>query len=128
MVFLGGGHPMNNGFTMISLKPRSERTASADQIIRRLRKEIARVPGATLFLQSAQDVNVGGRTSRTQYQYTLQDADLGELSEWAPRMLTAMKKLPQLIGGHVRQLRQLLHGSQHPGRPLAQFPEIGILH
>jgi len=96
MVFLGGGHPMNNGFTMISLKPRSERTASADQIIRRLRKEIARVPGATLFLQSAQDVNVGGRTSRTQYQYTLQDADLGELSEWAPRMLTAMKKLPQL--------------------------------
>ena len=96
MVFLGGGHPMNNGFTMISLKPRSERKASADQIIRRLRKEIARVPGATLFLQSAQDVNVGGRTSRTQYQYTLQDADLGELSEWAPRMLAAMKKLPQL--------------------------------
>ena len=96
MVFLGGGHPMNNGFTMISLKPRSERKASADQIIRRLRREIANVPGATLFLQSAQDVNVGGRTARTQYQYTLQDADLGELSEWAPRMLAAMEKLPQL--------------------------------
>ena len=96
MVFLGGGHPMNNGFTMISLKPRNERKASADQIIRRLRKEIAKVPGATLYLQSAQDVNVGGRTSRTQYQYTLQDADLDELSAWAPKMLAAMKKLPQL--------------------------------
>jgi hydrophobic/amphiphilic exporter-1 (mainly G- bacteria), HAE1 family len=96
MVFLGGGHPINNGFTMISLKPRDERSASADQVIRRIRKEIARVPGATIYLQSAQDVNVGGRTSRTQYQYTLQDADLDELSQWAPRMLAAMKRLPQL--------------------------------
>ena len=96
MVFLGGGHPMNNGFTMISLKPRSERKDNADQIIRRLRKEIATVPGATIYLQSAQDVNVGGRTSRTQYQYTLQDADLNELSGWAPKMLAAMQKLPQL--------------------------------
>src|SRR6185437_10214677 len=96
MVFLGGGHPMNNSFTMISLKPRSERKASADQIIRRLRREIAKVPGATLYLQSSQDVNVGGRTSRTQYQYTLQDADINELSAWAPRMVAAMKKLPQL--------------------------------
>ena len=96
MVFLGGGHPMNNSFTMISLKPRSERKDNADQIIRRLRKEIAQVPGATIYLQSAQDVNVGGRTSRTQYQYTLQDADLNELSQWAPKMLTAMQKLPQL--------------------------------
>ncbi|MGH8202355.1 MAG: efflux RND transporter permease subunit, partial [Steroidobacteraceae bacterium] len=96
MVFLGGGHPMNNGFTMISLKPRSERKDNADQIIRRLRKEIATVPGATIYLQSAQDVNVGGRTSRTQYQYTLQDADLNELSSWAPKMLQALQKLPQL--------------------------------
>ncbi|MGH8299145.1 MAG: efflux RND transporter permease subunit [Steroidobacteraceae bacterium] len=96
MVFLGGGHPINNGFTMISLKPRSERKASADQIIRRLRKAIAKVPGATIYMQSAQDVNVGGRTTRTQYQYTLQDANLDELSQWAPKMLAAMKKLPEL--------------------------------
>jgi hydrophobic/amphiphilic exporter-1 (mainly G- bacteria), HAE1 family len=96
MVFLGGGHPMNNGFTMISLKPRGQRKASADEVIRRLRKEITRVPGATLYLQSSQDVNVGGRTARTQYQYTLQDEDLNELSQWAPRMLAEMKKLPQL--------------------------------
>ncbi|HEX3843537.1 MAG TPA: multidrug efflux RND transporter permease subunit [Steroidobacteraceae bacterium] len=96
MVFLGGGHPMNNSFTMISLKPRDQRKSSADQIIRRLRKEIANVPGATLFMQSSQDVNVGGRTSRTQYQYTLQDADINELSTWAPKLLAAMKALPQL--------------------------------
>jgi hydrophobic/amphiphilic exporter-1 (mainly G- bacteria), HAE1 family len=96
MVFIGGGRPINNGFTMISLKPRNERKANADQIIRRLREEIAKVSGATLYLQSAQDVNVGGRTTRTQYQYTLQDADLDELSEWAPKMLAALKKLPQL--------------------------------
>src|SRR6185437_15718725 len=96
MVFLGGGHPMNNSFTMISLKPRDQRKASADEVIRRLRKEITRVPGATLYLQSSQDVNVGGRTARTQYQYTLQDEDLNELSQWAPRMLAEMKKLPQL--------------------------------
>ena len=96
MVFLGGGRPINNGFTMISLKPRNQRKENADQVIRDLRKETAKVPGVTLFLQSAQDMNVGGRTSRTQYQYTLQDADLDELSVWAPKMLTAMQKLPQL--------------------------------
>jgi multidrug efflux pump subunit AcrB len=96
MAFLGGGRPLNTAFTMISLKPRNERKANADQIIARLRKEIAHVPGATLYLQSAQDVNVGGRTTRTEYQYTLQDADLDELSEWAPKMLAAMQKLPQL--------------------------------
>jgi multidrug efflux pump subunit AcrB len=61
-----------------------------------MRKAIAKVQGATIFLQSAQDVNVGGRTTRTQYQYTLQDADLDELDTWAPRMLEVMKKLPQL--------------------------------
>ncbi len=96
MVFLGGGRPINNGFTMITLKPRNERKDNADQVIARLSKEISRVQGATLFMQSAQDVNVGGRTTRTQYQYTLQDADLDELSQWAPKMLAAMKKLPQL--------------------------------
>jgi hydrophobic/amphiphilic exporter-1 (mainly G- bacteria), HAE1 family len=96
MVFLGGGRPINNGFTMISLKPRNERKDNADQVISRLRKEISTVQGATLFMQSAQDVNVGGRTSRTQYQYTLQDADLDELSQWAPKMLAAMRKLPEL--------------------------------
>ena len=54
------------------------------------------MPGATVFLQAAQDINVGGRTSRTQYQYTLQDSDLDELNDWAPRLLAQLQKLPQL--------------------------------
>ncbi|TLY77866.1 MAG: acriflavine resistance protein B, partial [Gammaproteobacteria bacterium] len=67
---LGGNRPINNGFVMIGLKPRNERTASADQIINRLRPKLAQVQGGTMFLQAAQDLNVGGRLARTQYQYT----------------------------------------------------------
>jgi HAE1 family hydrophobic/amphiphilic exporter-1 len=90
------GRPVNNGWAVLALKPRSERKATADQVIARLRREIAQVSGITLFLQAAQDINMGGRTSRTQYQYTLQDVDLGELSVWAPQLLAAVQKLPQL--------------------------------
>jgi hydrophobic/amphiphilic exporter-1 (mainly G- bacteria), HAE1 family len=93
---LGGNRPLNNGFVVIGLKPRNERSASADEIITRLRPQLAKVPGATLFMQAAQDLNVGGRTSRTQYQYTLQDSDIDELNLWAPKMLEALKKVPVL--------------------------------
>jgi HAE1 family hydrophobic/amphiphilic exporter-1 len=93
---IGGQRSINNGFVAIGLKPRDERSASADQVIARLRREIAQVPGATLFLQAAQDLNVGGRLARTQYQYTLQDADLNELNEWAPKLLAQLQKLPML--------------------------------
>jgi multidrug efflux pump subunit AcrB len=94
--FVGVGRPINNGFVLISLKPRDQREASADQIIRRLREKIAAVPGATLFMQASQDLNVGARGSRTQYQYTLQDADIHELNDWAPRLLARLQQLPQL--------------------------------
>jgi hydrophobic/amphiphilic exporter-1 (mainly G- bacteria), HAE1 family len=93
---IGGSRPINTGWVMLALKPRGERSVSADQIITRLRSQLANVPGATLFLQAAQDLNVGGRTSRTQYQYTLQDSDINELNDWAPRLLAALQKLPQL--------------------------------
>jgi multidrug efflux pump subunit AcrB len=93
---LGGNRPINNGFVVIGLKPRDERSATADQIITRLRPQLAKVPGATLFMQAAQDLNVGGRTSRTQYQYTLQDSAIDELNEWAPKLLAALQKLPML--------------------------------
>ena len=79
--------PINNGFVILGLKPRDERDASADEIINRLRPQLAKVPGATLFMQAAQDLNIGGRTSRTQYQYTLQDSDIDELNDWAPKLL-----------------------------------------
>jgi hydrophobe/amphiphile efflux-1 (HAE1) family protein len=94
--FVGTGRPINNGFIIIALKPRDERSASADQIIRRLRDKITQVPGATLFMQASQDLNVGARGSRTQYQYTLQDADIKELNEWAPKLQAQLGQLPQL--------------------------------
>ena len=93
---VGGGRPMNNGFVVIGLKPRDERSASADQVIDQLREQLAQVPGATLFMQSAQDLNVGARFTRTQFQYTLQDANLAELYDWAPRVLNALRGVPIL--------------------------------
>jgi HAE1 family hydrophobic/amphiphilic exporter-1 len=94
--FVGGGRPLNNGFVILGLKPREDRDATADQIIDRLRKKIATVAGGTLFLQAAQDLNVGGRLARTQYQFTLQDSNLEEINTWAPRLLERLKKLPEL--------------------------------
>jgi multidrug efflux pump subunit AcrB len=96
VTFVGGGRPINNSMVFASLTPRDDRKADADQIIERLRKQIAKVPGATLFLQSRQDINVGGRLSRTQYQYTLQDIDLTELNTWAPKLMAKLATLPQL--------------------------------
>jgi hydrophobe/amphiphile efflux-1 (HAE1) family protein len=93
---IGGNRPLNTGFVILGLKPRDERSASADDIINRLRPQLAKVPGIQLFVQAAQDLNVGGRTSRTQYQYTVQDSDINELNEWAPKMLEALKVLPAL--------------------------------
>ncbi len=80
----------------IELVPLSERKKSADQVIRRLRRKLARVSGIRLFLQSVQDLRVGGRFARTQYQYTIQDVDLAELNAWAPRLLGRFRRLPQL--------------------------------
>jgi hydrophobic/amphiphilic exporter-1 (mainly G- bacteria), HAE1 family len=93
---LGGSRPVNNGFVVIGLKPRDQRDSNADQVITRLRQKLNQVPGGTLFLQAAQDITVGGRTTRTQYQYTLQDPDLDELNVWAPKMLEQMQKIPSL--------------------------------
>jgi len=93
---LGGSRPVNNGFVVIGLKPRDQRKSTADEIIARLRAKLAQVPDGTLFLQASQDITLGGRTTRTQYQYTLQDPDLDELDEWAPKMLAQLQKIPLL--------------------------------
>jgi hydrophobic/amphiphilic exporter-1 (mainly G- bacteria), HAE1 family len=91
-----GSQTLNNGRVFVTLKPRDQRSATADQLIARWRPQFAKVQGAALFLQAAQDITVGARPTRTQYQYTLQDADLDELNAWAPKMLAKMKTLPQL--------------------------------
>jgi HAE1 family hydrophobic/amphiphilic exporter-1 len=92
-----GQNTANAGNFFIALKPKDEgRTASADEVIARLRPRIAQLEGINLFMQAPQDINVGGRLSRTQYQYTITDTDLDELNTWAPRMLDKLKGLPQL--------------------------------
>jgi hydrophobic/amphiphilic exporter-1 (mainly G- bacteria), HAE1 family len=93
---VGGSRPVNTGFAIARLKPKDERKASADEIIARLRPKLAQIQGGTLFLQAQQDIKLEGRTSRTQYQYTLQDPSLDELNEWAPKVLTELKKIPLL--------------------------------
>ncbi len=92
----GVNQTVNNGRMFINLKPRDQRDASAGEIIDRLRPKLAQVQGIALFMQASQDINVGGRFSRTQYQYTLQDADLDELDHWAPILLRAVQKSPLL--------------------------------
>ena len=90
-------NPTENTARMyIQLKPHDERDASADEIIRRLRPKVAQVAGAKFFMQAGQDISIGGRLSRTQYQYTLTDANLDELYHWAPILEAGMKKLPEL--------------------------------
>ncbi len=96
MAIGGNGGALNTGRMFITLKPRDERSASAQQIIARLRPKLEKVEGARLFMQAAQDVRVGGRATRTQFEYTLQDANLAELNEWAPKILDRMQKLPEL--------------------------------
>jgi HAE1 family hydrophobic/amphiphilic exporter-1 len=91
-----GASAQNSGRMFITLKPREERTADAFQIIARLRPKLAQVKGARLFLQVAQDVTVGGRFARTQFQYTVQDANLDELNAWAPKILAKLNELPEL--------------------------------
>ncbi|HWX63667.1 efflux RND transporter permease subunit [Bradyrhizobium sp.] len=93
--FTGGGQT-NSGFMFVSLTPMSERKISADAVIARLRRQMAVVPGATLFLQAVQDIRVGGRASNAQYQYTLQGASLEELNEWSPKIAAALQREPLL--------------------------------
>jgi multidrug efflux pump subunit AcrB len=90
----GGANTVNTGTLFVELK--SGKRAKADAIIARLRPKLSGVPGIALYLQAAQDVRIGGRLSRTQYQYVLTDADLDELRTWSPRVLAKLKTLPML--------------------------------
>jgi multidrug efflux pump len=93
--FTGGGQT-NSGFVFVSLRPIGERQISADGVIARLRREMAGIPGATLFLQAVQDIRVGGRASNAQYQFTLQGPTLEELNEWTPKIAAALQGDPNL--------------------------------
>ena len=92
----GGGTALNSGRLYITLKPHDERDADAQHIISRLRPKLAKVEGATLYMQASQDMRLGGRATRTQFEFTLQDANLDELNQWAPKILAKMQTLPEL--------------------------------
>jgi multidrug efflux pump len=107
--FAGGGSPLNQGRFFMMLKPLEQRNqcttkhfwqscplVTADDVINRLRGQLEVVPGATLIMQSYQDLTIGGRYGNAQYQYTLQGANLDELNSWGPRMLEKMRALPEL--------------------------------
>ena len=92
-----GSSTLNASNFFITLKPKDAgRQSSASEVIARLRGKLAAVEGVNLYMQAAQDITVGGRIARTQYQYTLTDANISELGEWAPRILERLRQLPQL--------------------------------
>jgi hydrophobe/amphiphile efflux-1 (HAE1) family protein len=95
---IGGGASSGNntGRMYIGLKPRDERRVTEAQVIQRLRPKLAQVPGITTYLQPIETIQIGGRLSRTEYQYTLQDIDMAELQEWAPKLEAKLKTLPGL--------------------------------
>ena len=100
--FTGGG-TLNVAGVWCQLKPLEERKISADGVINRLRQKLGHIPGATLYMQSAQDFRVGGRGSNSQFQYTLQSDRLRDLNEWAPKLLAQMKTLPQVVDANSDQ-------------------------
>jgi multidrug efflux pump len=108
--FLGGG-TVNAGRMFVSLKPRSERKLTADQVIARLRGKLAHVPGATLVLQPVQDIRVGGRPSAAQYQYTLRGDNSDELLRLAPQVFQRLRKLPELTDVNSDQQNKGLQAS-----------------
>jgi HAE1 family hydrophobic/amphiphilic exporter-1 len=96
VAFFIGGASTNQANMNISLAPREARALNADQVINELRPKLAKLVGVQTFLQSRQDINVGGRTGQAQFQYTLADSDLDELNTWGPKLLTALRALPEL--------------------------------
>jgi multidrug efflux pump len=96
LAFVGGNTAQNQGRMYVTLKPLAERKVTADQVIARLRPKISHVPGATLYFQAVQDLQIGGRMANAQYQYTLSGENLDELYEWAPQLLQKLRTFPQL--------------------------------
>ena len=93
----------NTGRMFVTLKPLAERRLSADAVAARIRTQTAKLPGASLFVQAVQDLRIGGRSSGSQYQYTIRGDDLGDLNAWGPKIVEEMRKLPGLIDVNTDQ-------------------------
>ncbi|MCV2225077.1 efflux RND transporter permease subunit [Pseudomonas mercuritolerans] len=103
--FIGGNNGTNNAFMIVRLKPIKQRQLSAQKVIERLRKEMPKVPGAQLMLMADQDLQFGGGREQTssQYTYILQSGDLAELRKWFPKVVTALRALPELTAIDARE-------------------------
>jgi multidrug efflux pump len=120
----GGGSPTDQGRMFVALKPLGLRTNSADQVVAQLRAQCARVPGATAIFQAGQDLRVGGRMSRAQYQYTIESDTLQDLDKWGPILVKEMKKLPGLTDVNSDQQNDGLESELIYDRPTAM--RLGI--
>ena len=94
--FTGGGNGTSTSRLFAQLKPLAQRKINSDMVIARLREKTANIPGASMFLQSVQDVTIGGRFGGAQYQYTLQADNLDDLYHWAPIMMERLKRIPEV--------------------------------
>ncbi|POR57806.1 efflux RND transporter permease subunit [Pseudomonas syringae] len=105
--FIGGSGGTNNAFMIVRLKPIAERKLSAEKVVERLRKNMPHVPGGRLFLAPDQDLQLGGGREQTssQYQYIVQSADLGSLRLWYPKIVAALKSVPELTAIDAREGR-----------------------
>ena len=121
----GTNTTLNTGRIQINLKPLADRKISASDVIRRLQPELAKIDGISLFLQPVQDLTVEDRVSRTQFQYSLEDADSKELAYWTPRFIDKLKALPELRDVASDQLNQGLLASLTIDRDTAA--RLGIL-
>ena len=115
----------NSGRIQINLKPRDDRKATASEIIRRIQDGIRNVPGITLYMQPVQDLTVEDRVSRTQYQYSMEDADATELAAWAPQLVNKLRTLPQMLDVATDQLNNGLRANLVIDRDTAS--RLGIL-
>jgi multidrug efflux pump len=98
-----GGSIVNTGSVQVGLKPESEREATADQVINRLRARLTSLPGATAYLQAGQDLRIGGRRSNAQFQYTLQSDSVQDLVKWGPLLVQRLKKTPEFTDVNTDQ-------------------------
>ena len=107
----------NSGRIQINLKPRDERNDDASTIIRRLQPQLAQVKGITLFMQPVQDLTVEDRVSRTQFQYSMEDADAQELAEWAQQLVAKLQTCPSCATwpptSRTRDCRRTCHRPRH---------------
>ena len=120
----GGGTTTNTGRMFIALKPLEERKVSADEIIRRLRRQLATVEGASLFLQATQDLRVGGRGGNAEYQYTIQSENLDDLVKWGPILLDQLRKVGTITDVNSDQQNSGLQASLDYDRATAM--RLGI--